>query len=1105
MADSIEKLRNALTEVRSQRSQFSAETYAQVVMALLEKMRRSQTLAMSQNEPVKSDEIRLVTVMFVDVVDSTKLAHEMDAGDWKTLINDAHSLMATIVQEAEGNIGQYLGDGMLCYFGAEHSRGDDALRAVNCALLIQNAIKSFADKAMLKHGIKFAVRLSLSTGRVVVGLIGNEDKQELLALGPATNLASRLQNFAQPMTIVIDSQTQRRVRTHFRLHSHDLVEIKGFDEMVAFYTVLEKIQQPKTEFTINNIVGREMPFVGRETDVKQILDIWERSLRDKKFHVISIMGEVGLGKSRLLQHVTEKMNEQPVTQINMFADYERREMSHNLLRNLLISRCNLSDDTPPDVARDRIKEYIEQSWNDPDAQAVSAVLSYMYTSDSDPEYQYQAIRRGGHLQQRMIFSWVARWFNGMAESAPLLIVVDNLQWIDPLSVDLLEYLATALHDEAGIIIAAGRNDIRVMNTGYMRTISNHSQLPLEQLNNSATNDLIKAVLQDVERMSSSVTDSIIERANGNPLFVREFLSMLFDSNVIQSKENRWQFNIIKYDATISELPSGLTGVLQARLDELPIQARQIIQAASVIGQRFWSGIVNEMLGMNTEAVLEDLVQRGIIFQNAESSFDNEREYQFRHNLYREVAYGMLTRAKQETYHGDVTRWLVTRMAGKPEYFPMLAEQFSKAAQHEASLFTYLEAVQNRRSRGLLDETLSLIESGLAQSPFVPREVALPVTSQLWTVRSQTYNAINRFAEASAAADAALKLLEELPDNQLVNIRVTAARMLGVSYRSMGRYQEAHEALTQAHDMTPEDDAFLLSNVLGSFGSLSLYRGKLGESLAYQQRAYNYAEKTNQTSQITGILTQIGMIAFERGDIASALGYFERVLNLNLERENIHFQILDLRNIGATYQAVFAYDDALRTFERAQELEDYIHLHDALLQAYHGLTLIEIGRIDEGLAELDDAAKRGHADVYHNLQVQLAQIQGLVKVQDIDRAAGLIDGFLNATRTLNPILYGRGLMWKGCISHAQNPRGEAMRYLQETLVNESEFAGQAMWLCYYYLGEINDYLNLKQAYYSASSNILSAIGLSLSSRPQLQNIFNESDIVRKITKQSNIVF
>jgi class 3 adenylate cyclase/tetratricopeptide (TPR) repeat protein len=1105
MLNSIEKLRNALTEVRAQRSQFSPLVFDTLVSTLLEKIQHDRAKTESKNDTVKADEIRLVTVMFVDVVESTSLSQRMEGGDWKDLISHAHGLMVTAILESEGNVGQFLGDGMLCYFGAQHSRRDDALRAVNCALMIQERMETYSEEAMRHYKMEtgFAIRISLSTGRVVVGMIGSEDKQELLALGPATNLASRLQSFAKPQTIVIDAQTQQRIRTYFKLQSHDPVQVKGFEDEVSYYTVLDKIENPSVEFTNNQVSGRTIPFVGRNPETKQILDIWQQSQVNQQFQVVSILGEIGIGKSRLLQHVIETISEQPVTQIHMFADYERRDMSHNLLQNLLIKQCNLTDDTLPDVAKERISDYVASTWNDPDANTVGNVLGILYTNDLTTDNQSETVQRSGHLHQRMIFLWVSRWFSGMGRSSPVLIIVDNLQWIDSLSLELLEYLAFALQDEIGMIIAAGRNDVRVNNSEYMKHVLNHSALVLPPLENSSTIDLMQQVLEDVTRLNKSIIQSIAERSNGNPLFLREFLSILFDNGVISLKNDKYTFNLIKYHATLSELPGGLTGVLQARLDELPAQARTIVQAAAAVGQRFWSGVISEMVGFNTDPYLNELAQRGIIYQNAESSFDNEHEFQFRHNLYQEVAYKMLPRAQRESYHSNVTRWMVTRMAGKPEYFPMLADQFAKSDQHEAALFTYLEAVQNRLGRGLLDETLALVESGLAQAFFVPRDAALPVTSQLWAIRAQAYNALNRFGEASAAADSALRLLEELPDDQLLNVRVTAARFLGMAQRSMGRYSEAFEALTQAHNLMPEDDKILLSQVLGAFGSLSLYCGKLGESLAYQQRAYTHAETADRRSELNGILTQLGLIAFEQGNLAQALDYFESVLNENLDRENIHYQILDLRNIGATYLSVFAYEKAIITFERAQELEKYIHQKDALLQAYRALALIEVGQIDEGIDQMQDAVSRGHKDTYHNLQIQLVQIEGWVKVKRYEDALEAVGEFLEITRDLNPILYGRGLLWKGQIYHKTDP-SLATTLLEQALQYESDHAGWYMWLCHYALAQATTDDSLRHQRLTDAFNILSAIGLSLSSRPDIQALFRQSDAFHQIEKMIETV-
>ena len=194
-SEQIERLKQALAEMRNQKEVFSEVTFAQVVMVLLEKLRRLQTILPIEN--AAADEIRLVTVMFIDVKDSTEMAQSMDTSDWKGIIAATHERIADVVSQWDGQIGQYLGDGVLCFFGAQRSRGDDAPHAVACALQIQTVLGLYAETILERYKIEFGVRIGISTGRVVVGMIGSQtSRQELLALGPATNLAARLQGIS---------------------------------------------------------------------------------------------------------------------------------------------------------------------------------------------------------------------------------------------------------------------------------------------------------------------------------------------------------------------------------------------------------------------------------------------------------------------------------------------------------------------------------------------------------------------------------------------------------------------------------------------------------------------------------------------------------------------------------------------------------------------------------------------------------------------------------------------------------------------------------------------------------------------------------------------
>ncbi|MDQ7035837.1 MAG: adenylate/guanylate cyclase domain-containing protein [Anaerolineae bacterium] len=185
----IQRLKHALSEMRENKASFSDESFAQILMLLLKQMRRLQTSERQEMQPV--DEIRLVTVMFIDVKDSTEMVHQVGASEWKNIIAKAHEWIANIITQWDGQIGQYLGDGVLCFFGAQHSRGADASYAVSCALAIQQAVANYAKKVNQQYDITFAVRIGISTGRVVVGMVGDASKQELLALGGPQRISLR--------------------------------------------------------------------------------------------------------------------------------------------------------------------------------------------------------------------------------------------------------------------------------------------------------------------------------------------------------------------------------------------------------------------------------------------------------------------------------------------------------------------------------------------------------------------------------------------------------------------------------------------------------------------------------------------------------------------------------------------------------------------------------------------------------------------------------------------------------------------------------------------------------------------------------------------------
>ncbi|MCU0513202.1 MAG: AAA family ATPase [Anaerolineae bacterium] len=1036
----VERLKQALGELRANRAAFSTRAYGQIVVLLLNELRRANTLPPTPT--LAGDEVRLVTVMFLDVIDFTRMAEEIDTGDLRSVIGESHARAGRLVAQWDGEIGQFLGDGLLCFFGSQRSRGDDALRAVACALAIQATLEQYANHVFLEHGVDFGARIGISTGRVVVS-IDSAGQQKQVALGPAINLAARLQSLADPGGVVIDAATFSRVRSRFDMLAHPAAVLKGFERAVKYYSVVGRTAQTGRQFTSDQLNGLPLRFVGRATEMSRVRATMEQALIERRFHAITLNGEIGIGKSRLLQETLAQSEDLAFTPVVMLGDYEQRHKDYHLLRDWLMSACHITEDTTPDVSREQIMAYITGTWDDPEAPTAAALMSHMAGFGFDHTATLTLPMPDPRVSSSPLPEAVLNWFKATADNGGLLLMVDNLQWADTASVRLLEALARTLEKSPAVLVAAARPGYRQAHPLFLRGVEQATTLMLEPLADEATLKLLEAILGHIERVPDTLRQVILDRAEGNPLFVHEFLSMMFDNGVFfRHASGSWRFNIIQYDST--SLPHGLVEVLQARLDDLNPDARQLILLAAIAGQVFWRGLVAELAGIDPQPLLHTLVQRGMIVRHPDSAFPEEEEYAFRHSLYRDVAYENLPRARRELLHRQVARWLVTRMAERPEFYSVLAEQFEAGGETITALYTWLEAVQNRLNRGMLTEALVLNDRGLALSRNVTRDAALPVVTQLWTLRAQALNPLGRYDEASAASQSALMLLKELPVETQRKTRVVAGQMLARALTSLGRYDEAARTLVEVNEFVNLTDRAGAAALLRASGGLAYAQGNLTASQDYFERAYALLRQSDDHS-LGSTLTYLGRIAFQRGDLAAALGYLERVLDANYQRSYRHYQVLDLSLIGQVYLSLMAYDRALMTFDEALTIQATTGIENPLLRAYRALSVMYQGQIDEGLGLLVEATRQVERDQLQADTLQLKFIQGLGMAGETLRYHEQALAFTGLVRSRNPLLYGRGLLELGKALHTLDEPA-ATTTLEEALKYELSHGGRDVWLC-----------------------------------------------------------
>jgi hypothetical protein len=717
----------------------------------------------------------------------------------------------------------------------------------------------------------------------------------------------------------------------------------------------------------------------------------------------------------------------------------------------------------------------------------------------DDRPQVRALKPGSPGQRQTVYAALMPWFHGLAQQGPLLIGVDNLQWLDRESLGFLEYLAQELSASAGVLVTTTRPELDIFYPDYQADYAAHTRIRLERLTEADTSALVATVLQHVDSVPDPLLALICERAEGNPLFVEEFLHMLFDSGVFEPQDDgRWRVNLFLYGTMAFKLPNGLLALLQARLDELPQTTRQALQVAAVMGQTFWPGIIAEVIGPElVQQVLENLEARGIIVQRHESSFEGEREYYFRHTLYREVAYAMLTRPNREAYHRQAAAWLAERVRGWPDYLALLADHYLKGQQHHEALTTYLRAAEDRHARGLLDEALKLVDGGLNAAREIPREIALPLVSRLWLTQGMVLNALDRYDEASAASQTALMLMDELPSHHMREERVTAASTLASAYISLGRYEEAEARLTAVRDLLPGDNLRQQAALLRTFATLYLVQGKLDEGFSYAQQALLLAEQGQHHREITQIMATLSMISLERGDFAAALYYTGRMTDRNRADGNQYYQILDLRQFAYICANLLAYPQALALCDEAAEFMARIRYDDPVVRAVRGVCLAALGQVNEGLALLQEAAAYRHQNARTGLLLGLAQVQALLLAGEFTACEARAAALAAETQGRNNVFYARSLLWLGWAQHELGD-AHAATTLHQALENELVYGGRDVWLCYYALARASSDPAAAEHYNWQALQTLRAIASSLDAYPDLRQALLRSSIVRELT-------
>ena len=614
-------------------------------------------------EGPQSETIKLVTVLFADVVGSTALGERLAPEDTRAVIAEFFDAMTEEIRAQGGLIERLIGDAIMADFGIPVSREDDAIRAVQAALNMMARLERLnADK---EEQARLGMRIGINTGAVSTG--GSLGDQ-LLVMGDAVNVAARLEQAAVPGTIVIGERTARVVRGHFELNRLELLTAKGKSEGLTAFVVEGEIEGASVRGPLS------APLVGRSAELNRLQSMLTSAEVQRSPHVAVVIGEPGVGKTRLVTEFVRDVERGAKTVTGRSLPYGEG-VTLWPLREILRAEVGLLDNDPPGVSLQKISKFVRElappgSGMRPEQITTSLGVTlgleeaFGTTGDLDPR----------EVRRELVSSW--RWLlTAMAEERSLVMVIEDLHWADPMMLEVLEDLVVTV--EGGILmVCTARPDPTAPHVLWATAIRNFSSLHLDPLSLEESVQLVSLLL-GIDEVPEPFIDRVLAAAEGNPFFIEEILHRLIDEGSVVLREDRWH---IAVDVAGISVPDNVQAVIQARIETLSADERRVLQHAAVMGRTFLAAAVAELTDLSSvDETLTALVRKQFVTLLPASSVRTEAEFSFKHILIRDIAYESLPRAERGRAHAALARWVESKRAVRTtELADLLAHHYERA-------------------------------------------------------------------------------------------------------------------------------------------------------------------------------------------------------------------------------------------------------------------------------------------------------------------------------------------------------------------------------------------------------------------------------------------
>ena len=744
-------------------------------------------------------ERRQLTVLFCDLVGSTSLSGQLDPEDLRTVVRAYQEAAAAVIARYEGHIAQYLGDGLLVYFGYPTAHEDEARRAVHTGLGIVEAIATLSTRLTGQYGVHLAVRLGIHTGPVVVGVMGGGGRHEHLALGETPNVAARLQNLAPANAVVVSAATARLVQGTFALDDLGTHTLHGVTEPLAVSRVRGPLATPSHD---EEFVTAVVPMlVGREEESGLLRRRWEQS-KAGLGQVVLISGEAGIGKSALVEGLLAQVRAEGLPRLAYrCSPYHTNSVLYPVITHIEHLLHFERGDTPA-TKLDKLAQGL-QGYRLP-LEEVVPLLAALLSVPLDE--RYPALRLTPHQQKQQTLDTLVACLFAEAERQPVLVTWEDLHWADPTMVELLGLVLEQTPTVPMLSILTFRPEF----SPPWPTRSQVTPLALNHLERPQVAALIRH-LAGGKTLPADVVEHIVAKTDGVPLFVEELTKMLLESPLLREEAQQY---VLTGPLLAMSIPDTLQDSLMARLDRLNA-AKEVAQLGAVVGREFSYEMLLALSSQDEETLkkgLAQLVEAELLYQRGRPP---RARYLFKHALVQDTAYTSLLRSTRRHYHAHIAQLLEARfpetVATEPE---LVAHHYTEAGLVDAALPYWQRAGERANDRSANTEARSHLTKGLALLTTVPESPPrLHAELVLQTTLGRVLTAAKGYGDPEVAQvyTRARQLCQQLDDTPqlfpvllglsiyfVVRAELRTARELGAQLLSLAQGVQDPVLLVEAH-------------------------------------------------------------------------------------------------------------------------------------------------------------------------------------------------------------------------------------------------------------------------------------------------------------------